>query len=1163
VTDFQPWDIRDALPHSIGGPVDLIVASNCIHAVPNLRTALHNIREALTEQGFFLLHEATSTHYAVLSTWGFIDQLWHYDDPQDRSSGAYLTRSKWEGLLDECGFDIVATQEDRVESAIFLCRKRSDTQKHIQSLCLTSDISVDVPAIQSQLYQTQAQAQPQPQPQEVHNGDEHRFWLQGDAQTSPGLVGMVNCLRREPGSESIRCLYEDEPGQLQEAEKAARYPLDLAVNVYKDGQWGSYRHVPVDIPAVNTQNAYLDIENTGDLSTLRWFEAENWRLERMEFEPYYFGLNFKAVMMATGKLIDAGNAADKLFKRIGGEFAGVAKDGRRVMGYIEESFSTKMVQDTGSLSCIFEVPEQWTLKQAATVPVVYLTAYLALLLRAKLQPGERILIHAGSGGVGQAAINIALSMGCEIFTTVGTDQKRDFIKTTFPTIAPENIGNSRDTSFEELVMVRTQGKGVDVVLNSLSDEKLHASLRVLAPRGRFVEIGRYDMMQDTPIGMSTFVHEASFYGIYLDNVLDANNPESGKLFKLLSDGINAGVVKPLHHMVFNKDQVTEAFRYMSRGKHIGKVLIGLRDEDDKRPLALEAKRKFWCHPEKTYVVTGGLGGVGLELAEWLVQRGAKSLVITSRSGIKNNYQRFRINCWQAKGVQVLVSGKNVANVDEAESLLKEAQAINPVGGVFHLAMVLEDALFINQSVERFQNVYDIKFGGGRNLDRLSRKLCPSLEKFVVFSSISSGLGNGGQTNYGLANSAMERLCERRKKDGYPALAIQWGIIGDVGFVADNKLQVHIGSYPIMAQSIHSCLETLDQFVNQDSPVVFSATYDLDLRANHATSQHASKQDLSVEGLIESVKRILGMSGDHEVSEDRTLSELGMDSLMAVEIEHVFNSDYDLNTSLAKVRNLTIADIKKLYFHRYEQAQGETTGDAMTSTEDDQAFALTEVIMPFHVVPQATQAIYFVNGFMVDSRGVLEDLHFPKTCNAYSVHYELTESMGELADTWKAHIESLAAENITVHIVGFSLGALIAQRFAKLLELAGVDVAVNIIGISPPKLELFKLVEQYTLEQIDAMSVDQGMEYARSMPFYGEFAMLGVKQIMNQARFMMHDHFYSKELAQADLIVLPVDDNLCYSKQEAMKFSQRIIATDGNHIVSTIDFEKIWLEANIG
>jgi fatty acid synthase len=472
---------------------------------------------------------------------------------------------------------------------------------------------------------------------------------------------------------------------------------------------------------------------------------------------------------------------------LGLEFSGRDENGRRVMGMVQaRGLATTIVTEDCNL--LWEIPDKWTMEQAATIPITYATSYYALFVRGNLKRGESILIHAGTGGVGQAAISIALHAGCTVFTTVGTQEKREYIKKTFPQLTDRYIGNSRDISFEQLILTETQGRGVDVILNSLAEEKLQAGIRCLANNGRFLEIGKYDMSNDSRVGMSMFLKNTAFHGILLDAMFgEIDCPEKKEMVRLVSEGIRNGAVRPLPSTVFSEQQLEQGFRFMATGKHIGKVLIKIRDEEPKKhlmptPKIVAAIPRTYMNPEKSYVLVGGLGGFGLELANWMIARGAKFIVLVSRSGIRTGYQALCVRRWREKGVKIVISTADVTTLTGATSLITESSQLAPVGGIFNLAAVLRDALIENLEEADYKVVILPKVNGTRNLDIVSRKSCPSLDYFVVFSSISCGRGNVGQTNYGFANSAMERLMEQRQTNGLPGLAIQWGAIGDVGLI---------------------------------------------------------------------------------------------------------------------------------------------------------------------------------------------------------------------------------------------------------------------------------------------------------------------------------------------------------------------------------------------
>lgn len=225
------------------------------------------------------------------------------------------------------------------------------------------------------------------------------------------------------------------------------------------------------------------------------------------------------------------------------------------------------------------MPDNWSLEDAATVPCVYATCYIALYQRGEMKKGDKVLIHSGTGGIGQAAIHLALHEGCEVFTTVGTPEKRKFIREMFPSIPDNHIGNSHSTSFEQMILQQTNGEGVDIVLNSLAEEKLQASVRCLAQGGRFLEIGKFDLTANNPLGMMIFLKEVSFNGIMLDNLFYTSNEEKLEVHNIVNKGLKSGAIKPLVRKVFKKDEVETAFRYMAAGKHIGKVKRNTVDDN--------------------------------------------------------------------------------------------------------------------------------------------------------------------------------------------------------------------------------------------------------------------------------------------------------------------------------------------------------------------------------------------------------------------------------------------------------------------------------------------------------------------------------------------------------------------------------------------------------
>lgn len=288
--------------------------------------------------------------------------------------------------------------------------------------------------------------------------------------------------------------------------------------------------------------------------------------------------------------------------------------------------------------------------------------------------------------------------------------------------------------------------------------------------------------------------------------------------------------------------------------------------------------------------------MGLEICHWLVSKGVRNLIITSRNGIKTPYHTFFIDRMKSFGACVSVVIKDVSDMEQAKELIDYAASFAPVGGVFHLAMVLKDALFENQTNEMFEDACKIKIRGTFNLDQITRYACAELDHFVCFSSLVSTIGNAGQSNYGFANSFMDNLCAKRRRHEFPALSIGWGAIGDVGHVAEkmgNDVVVS-GSVP---QRINSCFEVLEKVLYGADAVVGSLV-PVD------RSKFETKGDL-----LGAILNVLGIKDQSKLDLNSTLGDLGLDSLMAVEIKQILEKKCEKIMSTKQVRDLTVAQIR--------------------------------------------------------------------------------------------------------------------------------------------------------------------------------------------------------------------------------------------------------------
>lgn len=685
-----------------------------------------------------------------------------------------------------------------------------------------------------------------------------------------------------------------------------------------------------------------------------------------------------------------------------------------------------------------------------------------------MQPGESVLIHAGTGGVGQAAISIALHMGCKVFTTVGTQAKRDFLKERFPQLTDDCIGNSRDTSFEQMVLTKTKGRGVDLVLNSLAEEKLQASVRCLARHGRFLEIGKVDFSNNNPLGMSFFLKNITFHGILLDALFDSQSADKTELVRLLYEGMKSGAVRPLPATVFTENQVEQAFRYIATGKHIGKVVLKIRDEESRgvqNPIQklVAAVPRTYMNPDKTYVLVGGLGGFGLELANWLVQRGATKIVLTSRSGIRTGYQSLNIRRWKELGVNVLVSTADCTKEKGAKRLLQEANSLGPVGGIFNLAVVLKDAMMENQSAGDFKTVCLPKVDGTKNLDNASRSLCPQLDYFIAFSSVSCGRGNAGQANYGLANSAMERICEGRQAAGLPGLAIQWGAIGDVGLILEtmgnNETEVG-GTLP---QRMSSCLSTMDHFMQQPHAVLASMVL---------AEKHKKGANEGSVSLTDAIANILGIKDTANIQPTVTLADLGMDSIMGAEIKQTLERNYDLVLSAQEIRALTFGKLTELSTGSSVSTEPVETKNTLVQFDRSELTPSKSIIkMKSKGKNNKSKPLFVVHpieGFVDSLEGIMEEI----SATVYGLQCTASAPLNTISELAKFHIKQIKEiqEKGPYRICGYSFGACVAFEMALQLENAGEKVKLVLLDGSHSYAA--KYTEQLRVNSISDLNMDQ-------------------------------------------------------------------------------------------
>ena len=531
----------------------------------------------------------------------------------------------------------------------------------------------------------------------------------------------------------------------------------------------------------------LEVGTRGVLDSLRYREMTRRAPTggEVEVEVRAAALNFKDVLKVLGLLPAA--ATDHTFhgERLGMEAAGVVTRlgegvteyqlGDAVIAPVQSCFSSHVTVPTSSLFAVSS--DVVNPMEAAGVPVAFVTAYYALHRVAQLAPGETVLIHAATGGVGLAAIQVARWLGAEIYATAGSPEKREYLRG----LGVRHIWDSRTPEFADGILALTEGRGVDVVLNSLSGEAFQKSLSIMAPFGRFIEIGKRDIIENSRLPLLPFNRNLNFTAIDLDKMMAERPHLVRQLLREVQERLEARDFSPVPVTVFPGAQVSAAFRHMAQARHIGKIVLDFTDVRGLTILPGDERERLFA-PDATYLVTGGFGGVGLELASWMASQGAKHLALVGRRGPATDEARAIVERLRADGVAVRVCEADVSEEADVNRLLADvAREMPPLRGVFHAAAVLDDGLIAQLDAERLARVMAPKARGAWLLHAHTQTL--PLDYFVLFSSATAWIGNPGQANYVAANTYLDALADHRRACGLPATSISWGAFADVGMVA--------------------------------------------------------------------------------------------------------------------------------------------------------------------------------------------------------------------------------------------------------------------------------------------------------------------------------------------------------------------------------------------
>ena len=544
-------------------------------------------------------------------------------------------------------------------------------------------------------------------------------------------------------------------------------------------------NAPVD-GGVQTQVRYTaDVETPGLVDSVSWRAAAERPLlpHQVEIAVAASGLNFLDLLGVLnsypGTESSSSSAAPELGLECSGIVTRVGRDlhdvtvGDRVLAVCEGSLSSHAIAH-GAL--VVRVPDGVPLELASGFPLAFLTAARALEDVARLRAGERVLIHSAAGGVGLAAVQIAQQLGAEVFATAGTADKRALLRG----MGIQHVFDSRNLEWGDAVLAATDGAGVDVVLNSLAGAAIETGFQVLATYGRFIEIGKRDVFGGTRIGMDVFRKQVVLTAVYLLEQMRDDAESLGVCLRRIVERLAAGELQLLPTALYSADDVSGAFRALLPGTHVGKMVVS----HAVAPTSMRsAATVSTVRATATYLITGGLGALGLRAAAWLIARGARYLVLVGRMPPDEATERA-LTALRSDGADVVTVAADVSHPAAITALQELLDTKPALAGIIHAAGVLDDGLVAAQTPARMRYVAAAKVGGALQLSTLTG--FASVDFVVLYSSVASALGTPGQANYAAANAMLDALAQTWRVQGIRATSIGFGPFAGSGLATEGR-----------------------------------------------------------------------------------------------------------------------------------------------------------------------------------------------------------------------------------------------------------------------------------------------------------------------------------------------------------------------------------------
>ncbi|GLA78477.1 type I Iterative Polyketide synthase (PKS) [Aspergillus tubingensis] len=817
---------------------DLVIACNVLYETPVLIESLTQIRSLLVPGGRLLLYEPCSEIPHVDAIMGILPGYW-LGMGDYRGDKPHVSVERWEEEFCRAGFSgldgvrynapaplhwqaLMLTTNPEIEppreSINLLCRSETRSHSWIQSLagCLSSEgydvcwctfgeelptedvialLDFESPFLDDMSQSTYNTIQG------WMSSVKRLLWVTHSMQMECkdprfclilGLMRTLRCeLNVDIGTCEIDSFDETATPMVIQAYKQLGKPIpgqsvrDFEFILYRGaGHTGraALTKVVDHLHATENPSSYLlDIQTIGDLSSLGWkpIPREEVGPQDVEVKASYLALNFKDLMMSLG-VVERTKTMDFCFEgsgfvtRVGSEVT-TLRVGDPVVVFDPQPTKTLAVFPADR---VIPAPKRLTLAEAAATPSAYLTAIYTLIGIGKLQKDQSVLIHSACGAVGLAAVHICQSIGAEVFASVGSDEKVEYLMKTFG-IPRSHIFDSHSVSFLSGIMRETNSRGVDLVLNSLAGELLRASWKCVAQFGKLLEIGKRDILGHGMLDLNGFQGCRSYCGFDLYSVAYDDAATARWALETAIKKLDETAHRPLHTL-FQVDQVEEAMRQMQKGQHIGKFVLEMPDDESKYPL-LPAQARFSFSPTSSYLLVGGLRGIGRAVVRWMVEHGARDFVFLSRSAGSREEDQLFAQELESQGCRVVMVAGSVTDADTVQRAIQNNGRL--ISGVIQMSAVLKDQLFDKMSYEEWTTSLATKVQGTWNLHSALKNR--SLDFFIVFSSAVSMIGNPGQANYAAANSFLDGFVQYRRGLGLPASLVSLGPVDEMGLMSQQ------------------------------------------------------------------------------------------------------------------------------------------------------------------------------------------------------------------------------------------------------------------------------------------------------------------------------------------------------------------------------------------